>query len=75
MVEKQEEGFSRGDDPVSIGEDGAIFWHHAWKSREDAERLAVHFESVRADDWFYRHAQLYAKSLRNAIAIQEDSYA
>jgi uncharacterized ferredoxin-like protein len=63
-------------DPVSIGEDGAIFWRGAYRSTEDAERLAEHFERIAEDhDWFEPIARDYAQSLRNAIAIQEDSYA
>lgn len=62
------------DDPVSLGEDGAIRWRGVVKSPDDAERLADHFERIAEDhDWFGPIAQRYASDLRNAIRIQEDS--
>jgi hypothetical protein len=63
------------DNPVSLREDGEIMWRGVWKSPEEAARLAETFEAVSDNDWFRELASAYAKSLRNAIAIQEDSDA
>ena len=69
-----EGGLAMGDCPVSLGEDSSIRWRGVWKSPEDAARLAETFEAVSENDWFRELASSYAKALRNAIAIQEDSY-
>lgn len=63
------------DDPVSLGEDGAIRWRGVVKSPDDAARIARVFEAVKPDDWFYTIAQQYALSLRRAIQEQATEYA
>lgn len=56
------------DSPVSI-RDGAIFWHDAFKSPDDAARLAEEFERVLAGDWFAPFSLKYAADLRTAIDL------
>ncbi len=45
--------------------DGQIFWRGIYKSPEEAERLAAHFDGV--SDWFKPDARRFARELRAAL--------
>lgn len=60
------------EDIACTFEDGEIYWRGCWKSREDAEALAEHFERDLTGDWFAPFAANFARQIRTAIAAYDD---